>query len=207
MHRVLITRVNATEGREAWLDLRRRHLTATDWPQITGSSRWGSEEDVIFDKLNPVTDDNGQPTLSMQVGTGLEPFVVDSCKREHGSGEYLAQAFLSRNILGFTPDMIRITPGSDWEITEIKVSVKDWGGYVPPGYLDQVRFQATVLGVDHVRVVHLKLQSLKEGFDLIKTGRVSHNRLAIYRVDVPEAERKRIERQAIRWWKDNVEDA
>lgn len=204
MHQVMITNVNANENREEWLALRRQHLTATDWPKITGTSRWGSAEEVIFDKLNTEDDDYFEPNLPMKVGSALEPLIIDKTKKVLGRGSYLSQAFLSRRHMGFTPDLIRIHKSSDWVLAEIKVSVKEWGGNVPADYLDQVRFQATVLGIDQVHVIHLKLPSWKDGLRLFKSGNIPQDRLAVYLVDVSETERKRIERQSAKWWNTNI---
>lgn len=80
------------------------------------------------------------------------------------------------------------------------MSVKEWGGLVPPDYLDQVRFQATVLGLKQVQVVHLKPANWSEGPAMIKSGSVPPERLAVHRVMVGEDERKAIEQGAEGWW-------
>ena len=204
MKKVTITTANATENREAWLALRRQHLTATDWPKITGTSRWGTAEDVAWDKLNPAPGGEYKSNLPMQVGTDLEPLIINLAKNVLGRGEYLSQAFLARRHMGFTPDLIRLHKTADWVLGEIKVSVAEWGGSVPRDYLDQVRFQATVLGLDRVQVFHLQLSSWGEGLRLIKLGKLPPERLAVYQVEVSATERQRIERQSLRWWQENI---
>ena len=204
MHNVTITDANASNNRDEWLDLRRQHVTATDWPKITGTSRWGDTRHVIYDKLDSEFSSDFVPSLPMKVGTALEPLIVSKAKRILGRGEYLSQAFISRKRLGFTPDLILIKKSSDWVLAEIKVHVKEWGGIVPPDYLDQVRFQATVLGVDQVHVIHLKLSSWGEGLRMMNSGEVPSKQLEVLQVDINETERKQIERNALRWWKDNI---
>jgi predicted phage-related endonuclease len=204
MKKVTVTEVNGSHDREAWLALRLQHLTATDWPKITGTSPWGTAEDVLNEKLEADPGGAFTMTLPMQVGTDLEPLIIARTKKRRGPGEYLSQAFLSRRHMGFTPDLLRIEEASDWELSEIKVSVKDWSGRVPPEYVDQVRFQATVLGIDHVQVVHLKLANWAEGLAMIRSGAIPPRRLAVYRVEVAEAERRRIERQSRRWWMEHI---
>ena len=204
MNKVTITHVNAADNREAWLALRRQHLTATDWPKITGTSRWGTAEEVTWDKLGSAPTGTFKSSLPMQVGTDLEPLIIKQAKNVLGRGEYLSQAFLARRHMGFTPDLIRLHKTTDWVLAEIKVSVAEWGGAVPPDYLDQVRFQATVLGLDRVQVFHMQLASWGEGLRLIKLGKVPPESLTVYQVEVGTAERKRIERQSLRWWKENI---
>jgi len=171
MHKVTITHASATENREAWLAIRRRHVTATDWPKITGTSRWGNEEDVINGKLGEERERWSVPPLPIRVGNELEPLIIEQTKIYLGRGDYLSQAFVSRRHIGFTPDLALIDRPSGWLLAEIKVSVKEWNGWVPSDYLDQVKFQATVLGVSEVLVVHLQLQSWKEGLcDVLPTS-------------------------------------
>ena len=201
MHKVTITHANATENREAWLAIRRRHVTATDWPKITGTSRWGNVGDVINGKLGEEPERWSVPPLPIRVGNELEPLIIEQTKIHLGRGDYLSQAFISRRHIGFTPDLALIDKPSGWVLAEIKVSVMEWGGSVPPDYLDQVKFQATVLGVDEVLVVHLQLRSWKEGLWMIGKGAVPTDRLVAYKVPVDEAERLHIEREAERWWK------
>jgi predicted phage-related endonuclease len=206
MNKITITKTNATEDRLAWLALRRQHLTATDWPKITGTSRWGSAEDVVLDKLSEDSDGDFEPNIPMRVGTSLEPYIIERTKNRLGPGDYLSQVFISRQCLGFTPDLIRLDRGTEWVLSEIKVSVKDWRGVVPPDYLDQVRFQAMVLGLDEVQVVHLQLPSWQEGLRLVEVGAIPDRLLATYRVAVGVQERKLIERKAKRWWAENIEN-
>ncbi len=201
MKSVTITNANATENREAWLAMRRQHLTATDWPKITGTSRWGNVNDVIADKKNNFPEGGFAPSLPMRVGTDLEPLIVERARDLLGPGEYLSQAFISRKHLGFTPDLVQVNRSSDWVLVEIKVSVKDWSEEVPPDYLDQVKFQATVLGIDQVQVIHLKLSSWQEGLGLIRSGNLPERSLTRHLVDVDASERDQIERQSDRWWK------
>ena len=206
MKKVTITYVSATEKRELWLALRRQHITATDWPKITGTNPWASAGDVISDKRSSGNERWSKPDLPLQIGTDLEPMIIEKVKKMLGPGEFLSQAFVSRGHLGFTPDLARINGGSDWVLAEIKVSVMDWRGAVPAYCLDQVKFQATVLGIDQVQVIHLKLASWEEGLEMIEAGSVPMDRLAVYRVDVSEAARKLIERKAERWWKAHIVD-
>lgn len=204
MKKVTITNFNAKEDREAWLALRRQHITATDWPKITGTSRWGTEADVIADKGNIDCGGYFKPSLPMRVGTDLEPLIIERVLELLGPGEYLSQEFISRKHLGFTPDLVQVNKASDWVLVEIKVSVKDWNEEVPPDYLDQVKFQATVLGIDQVQIVHLKLASWSEGLQIIRSGDLPEDNLTRYLVDVDEGERKQIERKADRWWKSHI---
>lgn len=204
MHKVTITNVNAKEDREAWLALRRQHITATDWPKITGTSRWGTPEDVLADKQDREVESEFGTSLPMRVGTDLEPLIIERAKPLLGSGEFLSQAFVARKHLGFTPDLMRIQEDAEWALAEIKVSVKAWRGAVPADYLDQVQFQAMVLGVDQVQVIHLQLSSWQEGLRMIRSGTLPVNRLAWYQVQVNERQRNRIERQATEWWKRNI---
>jgi hypothetical protein len=143
--------------------------------------------------------------MSMEVGTALEPWIIERVKEEWGLGDYLSQVFISRKQMGFTPDLILSKHGKDWILAEIKVSVRDWGGWVPEDYLDQVRFQATVLGIDEVQVIHLKLQNWGEGYQMIRSRCIPTDHLTAYRVEVPESQRKQIERRAKKWWKDFIE--
>ena len=204
MRRVKITDANASENREIWLALRRQHITATDWPRINGTSRYGCASDVLADKLVVHSEDEYVDSLPMRVGKGLEPLIVDKRIKRLGKGDYLSQVFISRKHMGFTPDLLQIKKGTDWALSEIKVSIRKWSGIVPPEVLDQVRYQATVLGIDQVQVVHLELSSWKEGLEMIRAGTLPGRRLAVYRVEVSEADRNRIERESERWWKVHI---
>jgi len=196
--------INADRDREAWLALRRKFLSATDWPKITGSSPWAGASDVLEDKRGP----GGEAvwTLPMRVGKALEPLIVDRALALLGPGEPVTQAFLSRGHLGFTPDLLLVREGADWTLAEIKVSVRPWNGEVPEAYQDQVKFQATVLGVGEVQVLHLELASWQEGQAFLAAGSVPPGRLRVYRVRVAKAERGRIERKAEAWWTSHFGD-
>jgi hypothetical protein len=124
--------------------------------------------------------------------------------KRQGRGDYLSQVFISRKHLGFTPDLLRINTTSDWILSEIKVSKRKWHGAVPPAVLDQVRFQATVLGIDQIQVVHLELLDWDEGLEMIQAGSLPAKRLAVYLVDMDLNERNRIERKAEKWWNAHV---
>jgi hypothetical protein len=137
----------------------------------------------------------------MRVGTALEPLIIQSVQKDWGPGKYLSQVFVSRKHLGFTPDLVRLETPDQWLLAEIKVSVKPWRGGVPPDYLDQVSFQATVLGIGQVQVIHLQLESWGEGLALIRSGALPKGRLTAYNVEVDEVDRRGIERKAERWWK------
>jgi predicted phage-related endonuclease len=206
MHSVEIIKASANENREAWLAIRRKHVTATDWPKITGTSRWGSACDVIDDKRNDSEDEDRPTPLPMYVGSALEPLIIKEIKKEWGPGNYLSQWFLSRKHLGFTPDLAKIHADGDWELAEIKVSVKEWGEKVPPDYLDQVEFQATVLGVQRVHIVHLELSNWGEGLRMFNAGMVPTDRLELYPIDVSSSVRRRIERQAETWWASHMSE-
>lgn len=204
MHKVTITKANASENREEWLAIRRRHVTATDWPKITGTSPFGTAEKVLNEKLPATPGGSSTVSLPMRVGTALEPLIIARARSWMGPGEYLSQAFITRRHLGFTPDLARIDKPSGWVVAEIKVSVREWGGKVPPEYIDQVKFQATVLGLNRVQVVHLKLSNWAEGLAMIKSGSIPMERLAVYHVQAKEDERRGIEQQAEKWWRSYI---
>jgi len=204
MRRVKITDANASENREIWLALRRQHITATDWPRINGTSCYGNASDVMTDKLVVHADNDYEDSLPIRVGRGLEPLIVDKTIKRLGKGDYLSQVFISRKHMGFTPDLLQINQGTDWALSEIKVSKRKWSGTVPPEVLDQVRYQATVLGIGQVQVVHLELSSWEEGLEMMRAGTFPARRLAVYRVEVNEAQRNRIERESEKWWKAHV---
>jgi predicted phage-related endonuclease len=199
MNPVTVHSVNADQDRDSWLALRRRYLSATDWPKLTGASPWAGPEDVVRDKLG-LLDTGCEWSLPMRVGKALEPLIVERALARFGPGQPVLQAFLSHGHLGFTPDLVLVRPGADWVLGEIKVSVKDWKGRVPEVYLDQVRFQATVLGVDEVTVIHLQLASWEEGLAFLDAGEVPAERLAYHRVRVGAAERRKLQAQAEAWW-------
>jgi len=204
MQRVEIINANAAKNREVWLSVRRKHVTATDWPKITGTSRWGNACDVIEDKRYGTEEAFRSVPLPMRVGTALKPLIIKEIKKEWGPGRYLSQSFISRKHLGFTPDLAMVYEGDDWGLAEIKVSVKRWFELVPPYYLDQVEFQATVLGIQRVHIVHLELNDWGEGFRMLKVGKVPTDRLELYPIDVSSSVRRRIERQAEGWWASHI---
>jgi|GEM_PF-2871688 len=203
MHKVSIFDVNAVLGCQAWLALRHEYLTATDWPKITGASRWGDASTVIADKASLPDDEERVLPLPMRVGKELEPLIIESIKKEWGEGDYLSQVFIARKYMGFTPDLL-LWEGDQWKLAEVKVSIRDWNGWVPEDYLDQVRFQATVLGVREVHVVHLKLSSWAEGSWMIGEQSVPTDRLTVYVVPVSASEREQITRRSERWWNANI---
>lgn len=203
MHKVTIHNVNAVRDRQAWLTLRQGYLTATDWPKITGSSRWGDAYGVIADKTLPLEGPGFEPSLPMRVGTGLEPLIIRHIQDEWGEGEDYSQLFITRKHMGFTPDFL-LWQENRWQLAEIKVSIRDWGGCVPEDYLDQIRFQATVLGIGEVHVVHLKLASWGEGLKMMHNRSVPIERLKIYEVLVSATQRRLIANQSARWWNANV---
>ena len=207
MHRVEITNANANQHREAWLAIRRRHVTATDWPKINGTSLWGNACDVIADKLYESEEESGPTPLPLRIGSALEPLIINEIKKEWGPGTYLSQSFVSRKHLGFTPYLAKVQEGADWELAEIKVSVKKWGEEVPSHYLDQVEFQATVLGLERVHIVHLELSEWGEGFRMLRAGKVPTERLELYPIDVNSTVRRRIERKAEGWWASHIGQA
>lgn len=100
--------------------------------------------------------------------------------------------------------LARIDRDADWVVALLAASVLPWKGEVPAEVRDQARFQAMVLGVDRVLVIHLQLASWEEGRALVEAGQVAPARLATYKVDVPAPERDRLERQAGQWWRRHV---
>jgi hypothetical protein len=130
---------------------------------LTGTSRWGNADTVLADKLNLPCLGFDRLTFPMQIGSALEPHIIHAIKDEWGPGEYLSQVFLSRKHLGFTPDLIRLAPSGPWRLAEIKVSVKVWNDTVPSEILDQVGFQATVLGINHVECEFQKWMLIDTG--------------------------------------------
>lgn len=81
MHRFVVHSANASENREEWLAIRRSHVTATDWPKITGSSRWGSACDVVADKRYGSEYEDWPTPLPMRVGSDLEPLIINEIKK------------------------------------------------------------------------------------------------------------------------------
>jgi predicted phage-related endonuclease len=201
-----IHKVDGESERSAWLNLRKQFVTATDWPQITGTSPWGDAQDVMLEKASDlVEDEGGEIAVPLRVGKQLEPIIAKAIKKQWGRGQYLCPAFVTRRHLGFTPDLARIDIPTGWLLGEIKVSVKDWRGTVPPNYLDQVKFQATVLGINQVQIIHLHLSSWTEGDELTTAGVLPPGRLEWFEVLVSERERASIERRSERWWQMHVQ--
>jgi hypothetical protein len=203
MKPVVITPIDPTFNRDAWLDLLRRHLTAADWPKITGSARRGTQADVVADK-RPGSPQAASPDRPQDPLPDLVPLIREQVRKLLGPGRYLEGGLVARGHLGFVPHLARIDRDADWVATILVASVLPWKGEVPAETRDQAQFQAMVLGVDRVLVIHLQLASWEEGQAMLEAGLVPAGRLVTYKVEAPAPERDRLERQAAHWWKRHV---
>jgi hypothetical protein len=187
-------------GPERQRQRQRRHLTAADWPKLTGTARRGTPAEVAAGKRPGAAPERpGEPLPD------LLPLIRRQARRQLGPGRYLEGGFVARGHLGFVPHLARIDRDADWVAAILAASVLPWQGEVPAELRDQARFQAMVLGVDRILVIHLQLASWEEGQAMIEAGQVPAGRLETFKVEVPAAERDRIEHQAEHWWKRHVQ--
>ena len=203
MKPVVITPPDAACHPDAWLDLLRQHLTSADWPKITGTARRGTQADVVADK-RPDPAQTAAPSRPPESLPDLLPLIREQARKRLGPGRYLEGGLVARGHLGFVPHLVRIDQDADWVAAMLAASVLPWKDEVPSEARDQAHFQAMVLGVDRVLVIHLQLASWEEGQALVEAGLVPANRLVTHKVEAPAAVRDRLERQAAHWWKRHV---
>jgi len=150
------------ESRATWLELRKKYVTATDWPKIMGLSSFGMALDVLQDKLG-----YSQPTevnREMVCGTLLEPLIrdwfADKMLQEHkhmawetkGEKVYIKEDYHSAS----TPDGIFQFDDQVRRLVEIKTHGSVWEE-IPERVGCQCFFQGATSDVTEGYVVDVQL--------------------------------------------------
>ena len=148
-------KVFVPKDKEAWLDLRKHYVTATDWPKLRGTSKFGKAKDVLLDKLGLSAE--VVETTPMLVGKAVEPFIRDLKPFDYtGTILYADPMFVAKGACACTPDETCQDADGRIRHQEWKVSNKHWK-VIPEGYLDQGEFQMAVLGLTEMTFKHVRL--------------------------------------------------
>lgn len=103
-----------------WLKDRRTCLTATDMTILMGVSPYGSQEDILAEKLSTDEPEDFLPSNSMAVGIILEPLILAELGREQWGHKLVRNKAYPH--LGATPDA--------WEMgmngVEVKTTWQRW---------------------------------------------------------------------------------
>lgn len=143
----------ALADREAWLEARRKCITATDISAILGLNPYESPASVYRKKVG--MEPEKEPNDAMQLGTDLEPWIAQMAARDMGM-EVVKADFLTHpncDYFGCTPDYYFGDDG----VLECKYAgpnaARQFGepgtDYVPDHYLCQVQWQLFVTGKKH----------------------------------------------------------
>lgn len=205
-------KVHSPETKDEWLALRQKHITATDWPKIKGTSRFGNARDVLMDKLGmgKVVEE----TVHMRVGKLLEPLVVETIMEEVHQTQQVNELnilfrdpmFVASGVLGCTPDLTLVVRG-EIDHTEIKVSGSAWNE-APAGYVDQTKFQMALLGIMSGQIRQVVLKETWEEAEaqlLAGTYVIEANQITDWPVELDPGEGEQIMLEAEEWWNTHIE--
>lgn len=142
--------VPLTENREAWLEARRKCITATDIAAIAGLHPYKTAHEVYMEKTGQKSEP--EPNQAMQTGTDLEPYIAAVFRSRH-EVETIKADFCTHPKhpnLGCTPDYY---VGND-TVLEIKWcgihAAQNFGDEntddIPAHYLCQVNWQCFITG-------------------------------------------------------------
>ena len=130
--------VNIEQGSDAWLELRRKKVTATDIGKIIGVSPWGSSYSVFLEKIGEAPPFKSNPAI--EFGNKMEP-IIREVAEEH-FGEWFPPAVAIQDWALASLDGIN---SSETKILEIKTcgvstleDVKK--GLIPEHYKSQAQF-------------------------------------------------------------------
>lgn len=162
------------ESREAWLELRKNYITATDAVGIKGAASWSSPMSVMQDKkgLVPPSEWN----KAMAIGTLLEPLIrrwfVQTREVEDHRIETAGERIWLDDAthLAATPDLVFQDETGETTMVEIKTSVRGWADEVPERVHIQVNHQAHLVKPNRVFVAHVTVHEDEQDLLLIKSA-------------------------------------
>ncbi len=149
----------ASDDRPAWLEARRRGVTATDVAKIGGGGGAATLRRILADKRGELATWRGND--STRHGTAREPHIAAWVEQQSRAGRFGSGALIPSNGLYAHPEYSRhlATPdgvSEDWdffrELVEIKTTVDEWKT-IPRSYLRQVWWQQHVCGAERTLVV------------------------------------------------------
>lgn len=140
------------------LDLRKKHLGASESAAVLGESPWATANDVYWRKVCPEAIDDEDPTDAMRAGTRLEPAILDFAQEELGVA--IARGFPTLVdpkgvILCCTPDG-KVEGRNEGVEAKMSSQAGEWGEAgseeIPSQYIIQCQQQMHVMGWDLVHV-------------------------------------------------------
>jgi regulator of replication initiation timing len=193
--------------RERWLAVRKLHLTATDWPKITGSSKYGSAADVLLDKVGLAPEIT--MNAAMMVGKKAEAYINRALLPHIPQGRLESNPFYSNGCLGITPDLLLVDrpEGQVPLMWEYKTSSRSWYGKVPAMYRDQCQFQLAGMELPEVTVVFWQYKQTPEEILALMDDpdfEIDYDDLEFYTISQEPAEGEELRFRAINWFEAHV---
>jgi len=142
----------------------RRGVGGSDIGTILGLNPWQSAYRLWAVRTGQITEDS-HPSLAMELGTYLEPFIRDTWAKEnapfltvHETGTWQSN---SNPNFKANPDGLIEWADGELGILEIKYSSRFWDE-LPPAYLAQVNWYLHVLGLKRAVLVALTAGQMRE---------------------------------------------
>lgn len=143
---------------QSQLDLRKKHLGASESAAVLGLSPWASPNDVYWRKVAPDGIDAEDPTDAMRAGTRLEPVIIAWAAEELGVEVTTGIPTLiepKRGILCATPDAEIVGRNQGIE-AKMSSQADQWGDAgtdeIPEQYIIQCQHQMHIMGWELVHV-------------------------------------------------------
>jgi len=192
--------------REAWLELRKQFITATDWPKIAGLSKHGSAADVLADKtgLAPEIEEN----TAMRVGKMVEEHIIAQILQETGAKTvYTGLDFISRGRAACTPDLTVLNLHGHFVHYEIKTTSHMWGGKIPPRYEGQIKQQMAILGINDGWLVSYPIDDAERELEELMAGtwKLDPTRLVYQQISTTQSEREEILQACNDWMAKHID--
>jgi putative phage-type endonuclease len=148
-------------GSDAWHEARVGSIGGSEIGTICGLNRWESAVTLFYKKTGQI-ESTFEPSLAMELGTALEPFILGQFAKRHPEFEvFTTGTYRSTVNPAFHANVDGIGVGSDMVVVEAKYS-NDYWIEPPASYVAQVRWYMFVLGLKRAFIVALCGGSYKE---------------------------------------------
>lgn len=152
-------------GSSEWHEARVGSIGGSEIGTICGLNRWESAVTLFYKKTGQI-ESSFEPSLAMELGTTLEPFILEQFARRHSEfNVYTTGTYRSTLNPAFHANVDGIGVGSETVVIEAKYS-NDYWSEPPASYVAQVRWYMFVLGLKRGFIAALCGGSYKE-FEIV----------------------------------------
>ena len=173
-----------------WLQKRHYSIGASDAGAVLGLSKWKSNLDVYFDKVDRKISSQWDMTLAMRLGIDLEPLIRQYMKVDH------KMIIHQDNKIRIHPKYPFLTANLDGMVVKEKVpaefkTMANWDGEISDTYFAQLQHQMMVTGAPYIYFVVLSLGYNKQ--------------FIVEKYDRDDEFIAKMETELIRFWKEHIE--